>query len=187
MRAGEAGGAAAELHALAGDAFRRLLSLLLKRDERGAWQRRYCALVPQTLLFYYDDETSDDARGIIDLEYYGDVQIVRGRTLRLATASDVPLRSFFFQAETEEQAQKWCEALSRERYFVVADERDAYRELQGEFSTTRAQDDEATLKLREASQERNAAASLSTCATTTVSSGRAHRATRCAKCCGAAR
>ena len=75
--------------------------VLTKRDERGAWQRRYCALVPQTLLFYYDDETSDDARGIIDLEYYGDVQIVRGRTLRLATASDVPLRSFFFQAETE--------------------------------------------------------------------------------------
>ena len=135
--------------------------VLTKRDERGAWQRRYCALVPQTLLFYYDDETSDDARGIIDLEYYGDVQIVRGRTLRLATASDVPLRSFFFQAETEEQAQKWCEALSRERYFVVADERDAYRELQGEFSTTRAQDDESCLKLREASQERNAAASLS--------------------------
>ena len=85
--------------------------VLTKRDERGAWQRRYCALVPQTLLFYYDDETSDDARGIIDLEYYGDVQIVRGRTLRLATASDVPLRSFFFQAETEEQAQKWCEPL----------------------------------------------------------------------------
>ena len=135
--------------------------VLTKRDERGAWQRRYCALVPQTLLFYYDDETSDDARGIIDLEYYGDVQIVRGRTLRLATASDVPLRSFFFQAETEEQAQKWCEALSRERYFVVADERDAYRELQGEFSTTRAQDDESCAKMREASSERNAAASLS--------------------------
>ena len=69
--------------------------------------------------------------------------------------------SFFFQAETEEQAQKWCEALSRERYFVVADERDAYRELQGEFSTTRAQDDESCAKMREASSERNAAASLS--------------------------
>ena len=60
----------------------------------------------------------------------------------------MPLRSFFFQAETEEQAQKWCEALSRERYFVVADERDAYRELQGEFSTTRAQDDESCAKMR---------------------------------------
>ena len=66
------------------------------------------------------------------------MQIVRGRTLRLATASDVPARSFFFQAETEEQAQKWCEALSRERYFVVADERDAYRELQGEFDDASA-------------------------------------------------
>ena len=43
---------------------------------RAARGSGYCALVPQTLLFYYDDETSDDARGIIDLEYYGDVQIV---------------------------------------------------------------------------------------------------------------
>ena len=84
-------------------------------------------------------------RGIIDLEYYGDVQIVRGRTLRLATASDVPLRSFFFQAETEEQAQKWCEALSRERYFVVADERDAYRELPVSYTHLRAHETEGQI------------------------------------------
>jgi len=128
--------------------------ILTKRDERGAWQRRYCALVPQTLFYYYDHDASDDARGIIDLEYYGDVRIVRGRTLRLATASDVPLRSFFFQAATEEEAQQWCEALSRERYFAVADERDAYRELQGDFSFARARDDEAAVELEAAARAR---------------------------------
>ena len=53
--------------------------VLTKRDERGAWQAPATARPsPANLLFYYDDETSDDARGIIDLEYYGDVQIVRG-------------------------------------------------------------------------------------------------------------
>ena len=41
---------------------------LTKRNEQQVWQRRYCALVPQTLLYYYDHEGAESARGIIDLE-----------------------------------------------------------------------------------------------------------------------
>ena len=46
------------------------VGVLTKRNEQQVWQRRYCALVPQTLLYYYDNESSESARGIIDLEYY---------------------------------------------------------------------------------------------------------------------
>lgn len=107
--------------------------MLTKRNEQHQWQRRYCALVPQTLLYYFDTEYSDSARGIIDLEFYTDVEIVAKNTIRLSTPPDIPLRSFFFRADSEEQCAAWAAALTRERYFVVADERDAYQKLQSEF------------------------------------------------------
>ena len=109
------------------------IGYLTKRNEQHQWQRRYCALVPQTLLYYFDNEYSDSARGIIDLECYTDVEIVAKNTIRLSTPPDIPLRSFFFRADNEEQCAAWAAALTRERYFVVADERDAYQKLQSEF------------------------------------------------------
>ncbi|KAH8047367.1 hypothetical protein JL721_12175 [Aureococcus anophagefferens] len=78
--------------------------VLTKRNEQQVWQRRYCALVPQTLLYYYDGEHSESARGIIDLE------------------------------PTTDQCGLGARA-DAERYFVVADERDAYQRLQAEFRT----------------------------------------------------
>ncbi|KAH8062892.1 hypothetical protein JL720_13136 [Aureococcus anophagefferens] len=109
--------------------------VLTKRNEQQVWQRRYCALVPQTLLYYYDGEHSESARGIIDLEYYTEVEVVARNTIRLSTPPDIPLRSFFFKADDEDQCAAWAAALTRERYFVVADERDAYQRLQAEFRT----------------------------------------------------
>ncbi|KAJ1450553.1 hypothetical protein M885DRAFT_621614 [Pelagophyceae sp. CCMP2097] len=118
---------------------------MTKRNE----QQQYCALVPQTLLYYFDSAESESARGIIDLEYYTEVEIVAKHTIRLATPSDIPLRAFFFRAESEEQCNAWVSALTRERYFVVTDQRDAYRKLQTEFQKHLAATSEAVEVLRD--------------------------------------
>lgn len=109
------------------------MGTLTKRNEQQQWQRRYCVLVPQTLLYYFETEYSESARGIIDLEYYSEVETIAKNTIRLSTPADIPLRNFFFRADGEEQCAAWAAALTRERYFVVADERDAYQKLQAEF------------------------------------------------------
>ncbi|KAH8052603.1 hypothetical protein JL722_10157 [Aureococcus anophagefferens] len=98
--------------------------VLTKRNEQQVWQRRYCALVPQTLLYYYDGEHSESARGIIDLEYYT-------------------------EADDEDQCAAWAAALTRERYFVVADERDAYQRLQAEFQKQSSESAESCDRLSE--------------------------------------
>ncbi|KAJ8598499.1 hypothetical protein CTAYLR_001366 [Chrysophaeum taylorii] len=125
-----------------------VVGTLTKRNEQHQWQRRYCALVPQTLLYYFDNEYSESARGIIDLEYYTDVEIVAKNTIRLSTPPDIPLRSFFFRADSEEQCAAWTAALTRERYFVVADERDAYQKLQTEFQMESSATAEKVEKMR---------------------------------------
>ncbi|KAH8077306.1 hypothetical protein JL720_10024 [Aureococcus anophagefferens] len=106
--------------------------VLTKRNEQQVWQRRYCALVPQTLLYYYDGEHSESARGIIDLEYYT-------------------------EADDEDQCAAWAAALTRERYFVVADERDAYQRLQAEFQKQSSESAESCDRLREETAQRRRA------------------------------
>mmetsp|Transcript_5453 Transcript_5453/g.16134 ORF Transcript_5453/g.16134 Transcript_5453/m.16134 type:complete len:369 (+) Transcript_5453:306-1412(+) len=122
--------------------------VLTKRNEQKVWQRRYCALVPQTLLYYYDGEAAEAARGIIDLEYYTEVEVVTQHTIRLSTPPDIPLRSFFFRAATVNACSAWAAALARERYFTVADERDAYQRLQAEFQRQSSVAAEARSRLR---------------------------------------
>ena len=46
---------------------------LTKRNEQHSWQRRFCVLAPQSLLYYFEDAEGDTPRGIIDLEYYTDI------------------------------------------------------------------------------------------------------------------
>ena len=131
--------------------------VLTKRNEQQVWQRRYCALVPQLLLYYYDHESSESARGIIDLEYYTEVEVVAKNTIRLSTPPDIPLRSFFFKADDEEQCARWAAALTRERYFVVADEKDAYQRLQGEFQKQSSDAAESVERLKDETSARRAA------------------------------
>ena len=131
--------------------------VLTKRNEQQVWQRRYCALVPQTLLYYYDGEHSESARGIIDLEYYTEVEVVARNTIRLSTPPDIPLRSFFFKADDEDQCAAWAAALTRERYFVVADERDAYQRLQAEFQKQSSESADSCDRLREETAQRRRA------------------------------
>jgi len=109
---------------------------LTKRNEQHSWQRRFCTLVPHSLLYYFEDEDADAPRGIIDLEYYTDISAQPNNVVRLGAPSDAPggqQRTFYFQAESEEEMNSWMSALIRERYFVLRDERDAYQELQHDF------------------------------------------------------
>mmetsp|Transcript_30104 Transcript_30104/g.93118 ORF Transcript_30104/g.93118 Transcript_30104/m.93118 type:complete len:207 (-) Transcript_30104:1020-1640(-) len=130
---------------------------LTKRNEQQSWQRRYCVLVPQTLLYYFDGECSEQPRGIIDLEYYTEVEVVARRTIRLSTPPDIPLRSFFFRADSDAQCAAWAAALARERYFIIADERDAYQRLQTEFQRQSAATADARQRLHaEAAARRGA-------------------------------
>jgi len=116
---------------------------LTKRNEQHAWQRRFCVLVPQLFLYYFEGSDGDSPRGIIDLEAYTDITAQPDNVVRLATAPGrEPQRTFYFQADSEEDCQAWISALIRERYFKLRDERDAYQELQGDFQaqTAHAQD-----------------------------------------------
>jgi hypothetical protein len=58
---------------------------LKKRNEQGIWQRRYCCMVPHMFLYYFDNETAESPRGIIDLEYFTDVDIQSENILKLST------------------------------------------------------------------------------------------------------
>ena len=112
---------------------------LTKRNEQHSWQRRFCALVPQSFLYYFEDDESDAPRGIIDLEYYTDISAQPNNVVKLATG-DGSHRTFYFQADSEEEMNAWMSALIRERYFVLRDERDAYQELQHDFQAQSAAD-----------------------------------------------
>ena len=112
---------------------------LTKRNEQHVWQRRFCAVVPQTLLYYFEGEDADTPRGVIDLEYYTEITAEPNNVLRLATPDDLPLRAFYFQADSEDERNAWMSVLSRERFFVVRDERDAYQELQQDFQAQSAE------------------------------------------------
>ncbi|KAJ8603622.1 hypothetical protein CTAYLR_004865 [Chrysophaeum taylorii] len=115
---------------------------LTKRNEQHSWQRRFCALVPQSLLYYFEDEGSDTPRGIIDLEYYTDITAQPNNVVKMS-APESSHRTFYFQADSEEEMNSWMSALVRERYFVLRDERDAYQELQYDFQAqSEAQADE---------------------------------------------
>ena len=92
---------------------------LTKRNEQHVWQRRFCAVVPQTLLYYFEGEDADTPRGVIDLEYYTEITAEPNNVLRLATPDDLPLRAFYFQADSEDERNSWMSVLSRERFFVV--------------------------------------------------------------------
>jgi hypothetical protein len=114
------------------------------------WQKRYCCLVPHMFLYYYDADTAESPRGIIDLEYFTDVDIQNENVLKISTPPGVssrsihlshtlpsPLissRSFFFQIDDPLVMSQWMASLHRDRYMVVREERNAYQELQEQFS-----------------------------------------------------
>jgi hypothetical protein len=46
---------------------------LMKRNEQGQWQRRYICTVPHLFLYYFDSDSSDAPRAVIDLELYTNI------------------------------------------------------------------------------------------------------------------
>lgn len=47
----------------------------MKRNEQGVWNKKLLCTMPHMFLYYYDSETSDAPRGIIDLYYYTDYEV----------------------------------------------------------------------------------------------------------------
>lgn len=102
-------------------------------------------------LYYYESDVADSPRGIIDLEYFTDLDIQNENVLKISTPSGVtsrydstlsissPLspdrtRSFYFQIDDPLVMSQWMASLHRDRYMVIRDERDAYQQLQEQFS-----------------------------------------------------
>ena len=56
------------------------------------WQKRYCCLVPHMFLYYYESDVADSPRGIIDLEYFTNLDIQNENVLKISTPSGVTSR-----------------------------------------------------------------------------------------------
>jgi hypothetical protein len=65
----------------------------MKRNEQGIWQKRFICTVPHMFLYYYDIDSSDVPRGVIDLHYYNKM-IIEGHDNNILkiSAEDAGLR-----------------------------------------------------------------------------------------------
>lgn len=84
-------------------------------------------------MYYYDTDTSDAPRGVIDLELYDHLS-KENNILKLSNTHEDLLRSFYFEDEDSDYLNEWINCLQRERYHAICDERDAYQQMQLEMS-----------------------------------------------------
>jgi len=135
---------------------------LMKKNEQGKWHQVQACLVPHWFLYYYDTDKEDEPKGVIDLQLYtnthlddngkpetgkrkSSTQEKTQHVLTLTTESiSVPdksgnpvvnnnLRAFYFASDNKENLLAWTQAMNRDRYNVIRDERDAYQNLQDSF------------------------------------------------------
>ena len=60
-----------------------------KKNEQGQYQKRFICAVPHTFLYYYENEYSENPRGIIDLELYMKLSIEDDfKLLKMATMDE---------------------------------------------------------------------------------------------------
>ena len=64
---------------------------LMKRNEQGQMQRRYICTVPHLFLYYFDSDSSETPRGVIDLELFNNISRHRN-TLKVATNDEEKMR-----------------------------------------------------------------------------------------------
>eukprot|EP01035_Chromulina_nebulosa_P021610 gene21610-27972_t len=64
---------------------------MLKKNEQGQWQERFICTVPHIFLYYFESETSESPRGIIDLELLTNISTEGTSTLKLATMKEESL------------------------------------------------------------------------------------------------
>jgi len=108
---------------------------LMKRNKQGQYHRRYVCTVPHMFLYYFDNEMSDSPHGIIDLELFSKIEIEDdNETIKLAPDDEVPFRPYFLQLKDPSELNDWVASLLRDRYTIVKEERDAYRQLQDQFT-----------------------------------------------------
>lgn len=108
---------------------------LMKRNEQGQFHRRFVCTVPHMFLYYYDNEMGDSPRGIIDLELYTKVEIEPdNETIKISCQEDDTLHPYYLQLKDPDAISDWVGSLLRDRYNVIRDERDAYRQLQDHFT-----------------------------------------------------
>jgi len=106
---------------------------LLKKNEQGNWQKRFVCTVPHLFLYYYDMDKSETPRGIIDLYYYTKMSQVGSNVLKLEGQSSA-IREFFFQFNDASAMNDWMSDLYNDRYENIRAQRDAYKEMQDNFS-----------------------------------------------------
>lgn len=63
----------------------------MKRNEQGVWHKKYVCSVPHIFLYYFDSDTAEAPKGVIDLELYNSLS-VDGNVLKLAPANEDYLR-----------------------------------------------------------------------------------------------
>lgn len=129
---------------------------LMKRNDQGHWRKVIASIVPHWFLYYYEIDNADTPKGIIDLHFYMKMNIENGNTLKMATdgASDDscgPLRSYYFMDDDPNVLREWITCILRERYQVVRDERDAYQQMQAQFSGEMAT---VTAEIHDSAQDR---------------------------------
>lgn len=108
--------------------------VISKRNEQGNWQSRFVCLVPHTFLYYFEDEKAESPRGIIDLEMYTNLSIEGNDILKISTNNLHAARSFFLKADDPDLLNEWISSIHQDRFMQVRDERDAYKQLQDQFS-----------------------------------------------------
>jgi hypothetical protein len=129
---------------------------LMKRNEQGQWRRVVASIVPHWFLYYFDSDLAESPKGVIDLQLYMKMAIESGNVMRIGTdtktdGSQGPLRAYYFSDDDPNVLREWIDCMQRERYQVVRDERDAYQQLQDQFSGEMAH---ATLEMQESAQDR---------------------------------
>ncbi|CAN0169949.1 unnamed protein product, partial [Ectocarpus fasciculatus] len=89
---------------------------MFKKNKQGAWQRRYCCLVPHTFLYYFESKDAEVPRGVIDLDPYTNIGVDQ-RTGAIVlgpggswTAAGQGLRKFYFKPE-ERRAMRTAAAV----------------------------------------------------------------------------
>ncbi len=113
----------------------------------GRVKRRYFALRPLLLLFYYLSEFDMEPRGCLDLDHFREVQC-KDSTLILKipdgdAAAESSNNTIILEAQTEEDAELWAQSMSSGRFMEMKDRLSAELELrqslESELARTEAQ------------------------------------------------
>ncbi len=63
----------------------------MKRNEQGVWHKKFLCSVPHVFLYYFDSDTADSPRGVIDMELYSNISF-EDNILKLSSGDEELLR-----------------------------------------------------------------------------------------------